>query len=149
MRTYKRITNNLNLSSLKKDVKRFVAECEMCQRTNYKTIKPPGPLQPFSIPTQVWTDIAMDLVEGLPSVHGRNAILVVMDCLSKYGHFIPIKHPYFVPQIADVFVQEVFRLRGMPTSIVSDRDPIFISEFWMTFFKQQQTILYKSFAYHP
>ncbi|XP_050117661.1 uncharacterized protein LOC126595396 [Malus sylvestris] len=91
----------------------------------------------------------MDFIEGLPSVNGRNAILVVVDRLSKYDHFIPIKHPYTAPQIADVFIHEVFRLHRMPASIVSDHDSIFLSAFWTAFFKNQQTTLCKSSAYHP
>ena len=126
-----------------------MATCDVCQRTHYETIKPPSLLQPLSVPTQVWTDIAMDFVECLPANHGKNAILVVVDRLSKYGHSIPIKHPYSAPQIAEIFIQEVFRLHGMPASIVSDRDPIFLSEFWTAFFKHQQTTLCKSSAYQP
>ncbi|KAM1043675.1 hypothetical protein ACFX2A_035720 [Malus domestica] len=104
LRTYKRLTHNFNWPGLKKDVKQFVVACDVCQRTHYETIKPPRSLQPLSIPTQVWTDIAMDFVEGLPVAHSWNAILVVVDHLSKYGHFIPKKHPYTAPQIADIFI---------------------------------------------
>lgn len=101
--------------------------------THYETIKPSGPLPPISILTQVWTYIVMNFVEGWPLAHGRNAILMVVDHLSKYGHFIPIKHPYSAPKIAEIFIQKVFRLHGMPALIVSDRDLIFISEFWTAF----------------
>ncbi|KAM1576651.1 hypothetical protein ACFX10_032943 [Malus domestica] len=149
LRTYKRLTLNFNWPGLKNDVKKFVGACDTCQRTTYETIKPPGPLQPLSIPTNVWQDIAMDFIEGLPLVHGRNAIFVVVDRLSKYGHFIPVKHPYSAAKIDDIFIHEVFRLHGMPASIVSDRDPVFISAFWTAFFKQQHTTLCKSSAYHP
>lgn len=90
----------------------------------------------------------MDFIEGLLSVHGRNAILMVVDRLSKYEHFIPIKHPYSTSKIAKIFIQEVFRRHGMLVSIVNDRIPIFISEFWAAFFKQQHTTLYKSSIYH-
>ena len=66
LRTYKRLTNNFNCPGLKKEVKNFVAACDTCQRINYETMKPPGPLQPLPIPTQVWSDIAMDFIEGPP-----------------------------------------------------------------------------------
>ncbi|KAM2479466.1 hypothetical protein PS1_003203 [Malus domestica] len=105
LRTYKRLTTNFNWPGVKKDVKTFVAACDICQRINYETIKLPGSLQPLSIPTQVWTDIAMDFIDDLPTVHGKNAILVVVDRLSKYGHFIPIQHPYSTPKIAEIFIQ--------------------------------------------
>lgn len=74
---------------------------------------------------------------------------MVVDRLSKYGYFIPIKHLYAAPQIADVFIQKILLLHGMRASIVNDRDPIFLSEFFTAFFKHQQTPFHKSSAYHP
>ncbi|CAL9021220.1 unnamed protein product [Prunus brigantina] len=91
----------------------------------------------------------MDFIEGLPANKGKNAILVVFDRLSKYGHFVPIAHPYTASQVAEVFMREIFRLHGMPRSIVSDRDPTFTSQFWTTFFALQGTKLCHSLAYHP
>lgn len=85
----------------------------------------------------------MDFIEGLPSVHRRNAILVVVDRLPKYSHFIPVKHPYSAAKITKIFIQEVFRVHGMLASIVSDCDPIFINAFWTVFFKQQHTAICK------
>lgn len=134
---------------MRKDVKRFVAACDQCQRQNYEALKPPGLLQSLPIPEAIWVDISMDFIEGLPPSQGKNAILVVVDRLSKYGHFIAISHPYTATGIADIFLKEIFRLHGMPRSIVSDRDPIFTSHFWETLFKLQGTKLCRSSAYHP
>lgn len=91
----------------------------------------------------------MDFIEGLPPSHDRNAIFVIVDCLSKYAHFIAIKHPYSTAKVADIFLREVFRLHGMPATIVSDRDPVFISNFWESFFKLNGFQLCRSSAYHP
>ena len=67
----------------------------------------------------------MDFIEGLPESKEYNAILVVVDRLTKYTHFAAIKHPYTVAaSIAKVFIQEVVRLHSIPRSIISDRDPI-------------------------
>jgi hypothetical protein len=66
---------------------------------------------------------------GLPKSKGNEAIFVVVDRLSKYNHFILLKHPYTAKTIAEVFVREVVVLHGIPLSIVSDRDPIFMSSF--------------------
>lgn len=67
---------------------------------------------------------------------------------SKYAHFISLSHPYNAKIIASLFVDHIFRLHGMPLSIVSNHDPTFLSGFWMEFFKLQGTVLKMSTAYH-
>lgn len=134
---------------MRTDIKKFVAACDECQRQSYETIHPLGLLQPLSVPENVWLDVSMNFIDGLTTFQGHNAILVMVDCLSKYGHFIAISHPYFAAQIVETFVKEIFRLHGMPKTIVSDRDPISLSQFWESFFKLQRTKLCRSSAYHP
>ena len=80
---------------------------------------------------------------------GFEAIIVVVDRLTKYSHFVPLKHPYTARGIVEIFVREVVRLHGLPNSIVSDRDSIFMSGFWKEFFRIQGTTLQMSTAYHP
>lgn len=148
-RTYKRIKRSFAWPGLSKEVKKFVSECHTCQQNHYETIHPPGLLQPNKIPDKAWTDISMDFIEGLPSSNGKTVILVVVDRLTKYGHFFPLAHPYTAASVVHVFVEGVFKLHGMPESIISDRDPVFLSTFWEAFFQLQGTQLAKSSAYHP
>lgn len=148
-RTHKRVFRSFAWPGMKKDIKTVVSTCHICQQNHYETVNPPGLLQPNVIPEKAWTQISMDFIEGLPKVAGKTVIFVVVDRFTKYGHFIPISHPYTAATVAQHFVQEVFRLHGMPESIISDRDPIFLSHFWEAFFTLQGTALHKSSSYHP
>lgn len=147
-RTYKRIASNFYWVGMKKDIQDYIRCCDTCQRNKSDTLTPIGLLQPLQIPDRVWEDVSMDFIDGLPMSNGFSVILVVVDRLSKYGHFIALKHPYSAKTVAEVFVKEVARLHGMPRSIVSDRDPVFTSQFWSEYFRLQGSKLRMSSAYH-
>jgi hypothetical protein len=134
---------------MKGTIQEFVRNCDVFQRQKYMATSPGGLLQPQPIPEQIWEDISIDFITGLRKSKGCEAILVVVDRLSKYSHFIPLRHPYTARSIAEVFCKEIVRLHGIPMSIVSDRDPIFMSNFWKELFKMQGTKLKMSTAYHP
>ena len=91
----------------------------------------------------------MDFIEGLPKVEGYSTLLVVVDKLSKYAHFLCLKHPFSAQTIAAVFAKAIVRLHGKPTSIISDRDRIFLSKFWKELFRLQGIVLKRSTTYHP
>jgi len=74
---------------------------------------------------------------------------VVVDRFSKYAHFIPLSHPFSAPQVAQAFFDNIYRLHGLPTHIISDRDKIFTSLFWRELFRLSHTTLAMSSAYHP
>ncbi|KAK1427816.1 hypothetical protein QVD17_16511 [Tagetes erecta] len=148
-RTYRRLAANLYWPGMTTTVKRFIRECDVCQRCKTSSVLPGGLLQPLTIPEAIWEDISMDFITGLPMSHGYNVILVVVDRLSKYSHFILLKHPYTAKSVAEVFVKDVIRHHGVPKSIVSDRDPLFLSKFWQEIFRSMGTMLHMSSAYHP
>lgn len=91
----------------------------------------------------------MDFIDGLSVSSGKYVIMVVVDRLSKPAHFIALSHPYSVMSVAQAYLDNVYKLHGCPTSIVSDRDSVFTSEFWREFFTLQGVALKMSSAYHP
>jgi hypothetical protein len=91
----------------------------------------------------------MDFVEGLPPSGGKNCVLVIVDKFSKFSHFVPIKHPFTAAVVAKLFMQHVYKLHGMPSVIISNRDRIFTSQFWKTLFQLARVTLSMSSAYHP
>eukprot|EP00253_Pinus_taeda_P030577 PITA_30577 len=92
----------------------------------------------------------MDFITGLPKTKKNNdSIFVVVDKLSKAAHFIPVQSTYRAAQIAHIFMQNVFKLHGLPKTIISDRDVKFTSTFWKTLFAELGTQLNFSTAYHP
>jgi hypothetical protein len=148
-KTMKRLRAGFYWPKMKEHVKIFIRHYDVCQRHKTETTMPSGLLQPLPIPTKVCTEVSMDFIDGLPKSSGKTTILVVVDRLTKYGHFIPVSHPYTAPQIAKVYFDNVFKLHGMPESIVCDRDPAFTSWFWIELFLLHGTKFNFSSAYHP
>lgn len=91
----------------------------------------------------------MDFIEGLPKSNGKDIILVVIDKLTKYAHFIALSHPYSALTVAKKFLDFVVKLHGPSTAIISDRDTIFMSQFWKELHKVMGTTIKLSSAYHP
>jgi hypothetical protein len=96
-----------------------------------------------------WTHISLDFIEALPKSNGKEVILVVVDRLTKFAHFIPMSHPYTVQSVAKAFIDNILKLHGPPIAIVSDRDRIFTSNLWKEIFKALNVQLRYSSAYHP
>ena len=135
---------------MKKDVVRFVEKCLTCQQVKAEHQRPAGTLQPLEIPEWKWEQITMDFVSGLPkSPTNHDSIWVIVDRLTKTAHFIPILMTYSMDRLAELYVQHIVRLHGVPKSIVFDRDTRSTLKFWKSLQNALGTRLKFSSAFHP
>lgn len=147
--TYQKVKSLFAWSHLKQAVQDYVAKCEVCAQAKSEHCKLPGLLQPLPVPPAAWHTISLDFIEGLPKSKSYDTILVVIDKLTKYAHFICLSHPYTASTVANAFLTHIYKLHGMPSVIISDRDRIFTSAFWQELFKLTETTLNMSSSYHP
>lgn len=147
--TYRRMKQLFAWRGMKKSVQLFVSSCFTCQRAKPDRTRLPGLLQPLPVPNSAWQVVSLDFVEGLPQSGAANCVLVVVDSLTKYGHFIPLRHPFSAAVVAKAFLNHVYKLHGMPSVLVSDRDRIFTGALWQELFKLAGVELRMSSSYHP
>lgn len=133
------------------DTYRYVTTCASCQKNKSSNAKTIGLLQPLMIPANKWEQVSMDLITSLPTCVGTgyDALAVFVDRLTKMIRVAPIKKSITAVELAQVFMDVVYKLHGMPKVIVSDRDPRFTGDFWRALFKHTGTKLAMSTAYHP
>jgi hypothetical protein len=148
-KTLHRLKTSFYNTHLRQRVREFIKSCAVCQRNKTEHIYPAGLVQPLQVLDQVWNDIAMDFIEGVPKVGVKSVISIVVDRFSKFAHFISLSHPYSTSSVAKAFFDNIVRLHGMPCSIVTDHDPIFTSNFWKELFRLAGVKLLLSLAFHP
>ena len=117
---------------MKKEITKFVYACLTCQKSKIEHQKPMGLMQPLSIPEWKRGSVSMDFVSGLPkTAKDSDSIWVIVDRLTKSAHFLPMKINHPMEKLAKMYIDGIVILHGIPSSIVSDRDPRFTLKFWM------------------
>jgi transposase InsO family protein len=144
-----RLKQMFDWRGMKSDARAFVRSYLVCQQAKSDRSRLPGLLQPLPVPAAAWQLISLDFVEGLPRSGNANCILVVVDSFTKYGHFISLLHPFIAAGVAKVFLNQIYRLHGLPNAIVSDHDRLFTSHFWQELFRLVDVKLQMSTSYHP
>jgi len=111
-------------------VAEYVAICDTCQRVKAKHQRPVGLLQPMKIPKWKWEEVGIDFIVGLSRTQrGYDSIWVIVDRLTKVAHFIPVKTTYNGLKLAELYMEKIVSLHGVPKKIVSDRGTQFTSYF--------------------
>ena len=157
------ISRYFKWNNLYRDVKEYVKRCEICIRNKSSTSVSQGLLHPLPIPQLRWATISIDFISGIPETKQSkqeltqlnnnnivyNSVMVVVDKLSKYAIFIPTTTQVTALQVSKLYMQYVFAYFGMPSMIISDRDPKFLSDFWRSLMKTLAVTQMCSTAYHP
>jgi hypothetical protein len=147
---YQDLRKNFWWSNMKVDIAKYVAECDTCHRVKASHLKSDGVLQPLTIPLWKWDDISMDFIVGLPlTARKKDSIWVIVDRLTKTAHFIAVHTTYSVQDYAELYIDQIVRLHGVPRTIVSDRGTQFVARFWEQLHESLGTKLIHSSSYHP
>jgi hypothetical protein len=135
---------------MKREIAKYVSECDTCQRVKASHLKASGTLQPLPIPSWKWEDISMDFIVGLPNTSQKHdSIWVIIDRLTKTAHFLPVHTTYSAKKYAEVYLDQIVRLHGVPKTIISNRGTQFIARFWEQLQSALGNKLIRSSAYHP
>ena len=136
--------------SMYSEIKEYVKGCLICQQDKSSLTNPPGKLQPLPIPEGAWDYVTADRIVGLPKTKkGYTAILVVVDRLTKMTHFGPCKDTSTARELAQLFVDMVWKHHGLPLRLTTDRGPEFTNKFIAAMCEIVGTMHCKSTAYHP
>ena len=135
---------------MKKGISEYVSKCLICQQVKVEHQVPFGLLNSLPIPQWKWENITMDFISGFPLTQRKHdSVWVIVDRLTKSTHFLPVRLDYSMDRLAELYVSEIFRLHGIPLSIVSNRDPQFTSRFWKELQSAFDTRLNFSTDFHP
>ena len=127
-KTVELVTRNYWWPGVTREVGRYVEGCDLCQQMKNRTEEVAGKLKLGEVPEKLWTHISVNFIMNLPIVAGKDVILVVCDRLSKITHFVATTEGTTAEGLARLFRDNVWRLHGLPESVVSDRGPQFAAE---------------------
>ncbi len=149
-KTYARLRQLFWWNHMPNSVREYVTTCPACQCNKAQHELPAGLLKPLDVPEGPWLSVSLDLITGLPSTpSGFDAIAVFVCRLTKMMVAVPTTKTVDAPGMAQLFLQHVYAIHGLPVELVSDRDPRFTSDFWRALFKLLGSRLALSSPYHP
>jgi len=147
-KTFELVSRDYWWPQMRDFINRYVSSCN-CVRAKAPRHSPHGLLSPLPIPSGRWTDVTTDHITDLPPSSGFNAVQTFTCRATKQVHFVPCTKNVTAEEVADIFIKEIFRLHGMPKTIVSDRGTQFTAKFWKGFCDKLNIKVNLSTAYHP
>jgi len=148
-KTVELVTRNYWWPGVTRDVSKYVEGCDLCQKMKNRTEEPAGKLKLSEVPQKTWSHLTVDFITKLPVVAGKDAILVVCDRLSKMTHFVATTEGTSAEGLARLFRDNVWKLHGLPESVVSDRGPQFAAELTKELNQMLGIKTKLSTAFHP
>lgn len=149
-KTYKALSKHYYWPGMRTYTNAYVESCTQCRASKSLNQKPAGLLQQLLVPSRRWSHVSLDFVTDLPlTTTGHDAILVVVDSLSKMAHFIPAKKSHSAADTVELLADRLIRYHGFPDVLVSDRDPRFQSEVWSQLCSRFNITRAMSSSYHP
>jgi len=143
------VTRNYWWPGVTKEVKRYVEGCDQCQRMKNRVEMLAGKLRPNQVPERPWQHILVDFIMKLPVSKGHDSILVVCDRFSKMSHFVVTIEKTMAEGLVRLFRDNVWKLHGLPESVILDRGPQFVAELTRKLNKMLGIETKLSTAYHP
>ena len=149
-KTLHRMRQIFTWPGMQSDVRDYVRSCDLCQCNKPMVGRMRGLLQPLPVPSGRWEEVSSDFITGLPMTKdGLDAILVIVDRLSKWAYFVPTVTTINARETARLFHATVCARHGVPKHLVSDCDAKFTSYFWQGLFDAMGTTLAMPTGYHP
>ncbi|MBW0571807.1 hypothetical protein O181_111522, partial [Austropuccinia psidii MF-1] len=148
-KTLKLFKRDFHWSGMTQFIKYYVSSCQQCSRNKNIHDKKFGLLKPLPIPNGPWICLSMDFITQLPLPNSFDSILVTLDRFLKTAVFIPTMSSITSLDLAHLFIKNIFSKHGLPSRIVSDRGPFFVSSFWTNLCQQLKISRDLSTAYHP
>ena len=148
-KTLELVSQNYWWPQMSRYIGKYVSTCDLCLRTKIQRCLPTGELQPLPVPDSPWETISVDFIVELPESVGHDAVMVVVDSVTKRAHFVPALTTTSAAGTAWLFVQHVWKHHGLPHKVISDRGPQFVTEFTRELYRILGITLAATTAYHP
>jgi RNase H-like domain found in reverse transcriptase/Reverse transcriptase (RNA-dependent DNA polymerase)/Integrase zinc binding domain/Chromo (CHRromatin Organisation MOdifier) domain len=148
-KTLELVSRNYWWPQMSRYIGKYVSTCDMCLRTKSIRQPPSGELHPLPIPDAPWDTASVDFITELPESNGKDAIMVVVDSVTKRSHFVSTVTTLSAAGTAQLYLRHIWKHHGLPRRVVSDRGPQFVAEFTRELYRLLGVKLAATTAYHP